>query len=497
MTILQKVALSRRQVTKGCSLFAASALAGSVFPPAILALTHSPSKIGIRQDLITFQQDPARVSALEVAIGAMQDFSAKDPADPRGWLANAKAHEDFCSVKGFDPRQIHFCWWFLSWHRAYIAVTEWKLSTFAKGQAITFPYWNWSSDRRIPASFARIGSPLAKAIQFTQDRDIENDEVDYFPDDPRNAKFGVAALRAKSFVAATPAQIRESFGGIARPNPSNQYGNTSLEGGAHGSIHNYVGGTRSPVEAGDMSDFTTAARDPIFFAHHGNLDRLWETWRSDPNRKASEPSTDNFLKHKFPFTWIDGTTLEVSVEDTLNTGRLGYTYDTLDVFRPAAVVMAGKEMSKPDAMAEHKAQWMAAESKIEKTAQSRLPPIASQTVAVPPEAHMPAMLPSYWTLEIDGIEPPDRPMNVSVFIKSAADKSAEPGVSVGSFAAVKSGGSIAFPDTTLSFDVSHAIKQLQTTDVSVSLIPSRIGAENTYPYPPLKFESMKIVPGRP
>ena len=181
-------------------------------------------------------------------------------------------------------------------------------------------------------------------------------------------------LRAKSFVAATPAQIRESFGGIARPNPSNQYGNTSLEGGAHGSIHNYVGGTRSPVEAGDMSDFTTAARDPIFFAHHGNLDRLWETWRSDPNRKASEPSTDNFLKHKFPFTWIDGTTLEVSVEDTLNTGRLGYTYDTLDVFRPAAVVMAGKEMSKPDAMAEHKAQWMAAESKIEKTAQSRLPP---------------------------------------------------------------------------------------------------------------------------
>ena len=31
MTILQKVALSRRQVTKGCSLFAASALAGSVF----------------------------------------------------------------------------------------------------------------------------------------------------------------------------------------------------------------------------------------------------------------------------------------------------------------------------------------------------------------------------------------------------------------------------------------------------------------------------------
>src|SRR5262245_17074850 len=112
MKILQKVTLSRRQVTKGCSLFAASALAGAVFPPAIFALTHSPSKVGIRQDLTTFQQDPARVSALEAAIGAMQDFSDKDPADPRGWLVNSKAHEEFCAVNRFDPRQIHFCWWF-------------------------------------------------------------------------------------------------------------------------------------------------------------------------------------------------------------------------------------------------------------------------------------------------------------------------------------------------------------------------------------------------
>ena len=181
-----------------------------------------------------------------------------------------------------------------------------------------------------------------------------------------------------------------------------------------------------------MGSFTTAARDPIFFAHHGNLDRLWKAWRSDPNRKATEPSTDNFLKHKFPFTWIDGTTLEVSVEDTLDTGRLRYAYDKLDVFRPAVVAIDADEE-----VVEHEDHLMLAESKIDKTGKIRLPPIASQTVAVPPEARMPAALPMYLTLEIDGIEPPDRPMNVSVFIKSAADKSAEPGVSVGSFAAVR------------------------------------------------------------
>jgi tyrosinase len=27
-----------------------------------------------------------------------------------------------------------------------------------------------------------------------------------------------------------------------------------------------------------MSGFNTAARDPIFWLHHANIDRLWEAW---------------------------------------------------------------------------------------------------------------------------------------------------------------------------------------------------------------------------
>ena len=40
-----------------------------------------------------------------------------------------------------------------------------------------------------------------------------------------------------------------------------------------------------------MMRLAVAARDPIFFAHHGSLDRLWEVWRT-PNDGAhgtSEP----------------------------------------------------------------------------------------------------------------------------------------------------------------------------------------------------------------
>jgi Common central domain of tyrosinase len=52
---------------------------------------------------------------------------------------------------------------------------------------------------------------------------------------------------------------------------------------------------------GDMTDFETAGRNPIFFAHHGNLDRLWEIWRKNAANKATEPQTDAFLKHSFVF----------------------------------------------------------------------------------------------------------------------------------------------------------------------------------------------------
>src|ERR1700674_4147329 len=91
-----------------------------------------------------------------------------------------------------------------------------------------------------------------------------------------------------------------------------------------------------------MTDFETAARDPIFFPPHGNLDRLWEIWRKDPARRATEPTSDAFLKHRFPFPWLDGTVMQIAVEETLDTLKLGFVYDNMQVTRPGtqAVVVA-------------------------------------------------------------------------------------------------------------------------------------------------------------
>jgi hypothetical protein len=77
-----------------------------------------------------------------------------------------------------------------------------------------------------------------------------------------------------------------------------------------------------------MASFDGAGFDPIFSAHHGNIDRLWETWRgASPGRDPSDPSWRNQL---FPFYGAGGEVEQLRIGDLLDTARLGYVYDRLD-----------------------------------------------------------------------------------------------------------------------------------------------------------------------
>jgi hypothetical protein len=427
-----------------------------------------------RMDIVKFAEDSNRLAKFEGAVKEMQDRSARNPNDPKGWLANANMHRDFCSIDGGDPAQIHFCWWFIAWHRAYISVTERKIREISGDDSFSYPYWNWSSDRHIPPAYAKPGSPLAKAIRFPRRNPsgLTDDEVGLQHDDPDIEKLGVAALASTFFEAKTGDDIPLSFGGIARPNAAEAYDNNAIEGTPHGPVHNYCGG-QSGRATGDMSDFATAARDPIFFAHHGNLDRLWETWRQDPARKATEPTTDAFLKHSFVFKWLDGAPVEVPMSDLLDTAKLGYTYDYLDVFRPKApLVMA------------------------EQAAPERLPPIATQKLNVPLAAQG-VDDGSRKYLEISGVANPNELLTVSVYLKAANAPATDPGISVGTFAAVKNAGKIDWPSGRLVFDITNAARKFGGEAVTVELIPHPIGDDAEQKFAPLKYEKMQIITRRP
>ena len=92
-------------------------------------------------------------------------------------------------------------------------------------------------------------------------------------------------------------QIPPGFGGpktLFHHGGEDRAPNGGLEGSPHNAVHGLVGGTQrghdqnDPAFGGLMGWPDQAALDPIFWLHHANIDRLWESWRkgvpgADPN----------------------------------------------------------------------------------------------------------------------------------------------------------------------------------------------------------------------
>jgi hypothetical protein len=74
-----------------------------------------------------------------------------------------------------------------------------------------------------------------------------------------------------------------------------------------------------------MGAVPAAALDPIFYAHHTNIDRLYECWLR-VNEPARLPSNATHLNTQFSFIDSDGSTAVRKVSDMLRLSQLGYSY---------------------------------------------------------------------------------------------------------------------------------------------------------------------------
>jgi tyrosinase len=78
--------------------------------------------------------------------------------------------------------------------------------------------------------------------------------------------------------------------------------------GIHNSVHVWVGGT--------MGQIPWAAYDPIFWAHHAMIDRLWRLWQLHHPNPTFPPGLLTTALPPFAMT----------VADTLDIKLLGYDY---------------------------------------------------------------------------------------------------------------------------------------------------------------------------
>jgi tyrosinase len=299
--------------------------------PAFAQPANGSGTVLVRREINSLSDD--QLSALRAGIAMMK---ARDPSDPTSWLFQANIHgtrdaapDAFADVWATCQ---HGTFFFLSWHRMYLYYFDRILRTAAGPGHPDFalPYWNYSvpSQRSLPAAF-RTPATTDNPLYTSRRRASRNAGVPL----PASATDDTQAMATINFVS--PSGSGRSFGGQNVDGPVHQSGpHGRLESQPHDVIHVAVGGP-----GGWMTDPDTAARDPIFWLHHCNIDRLWEHWRALGGERRNPTADDTWMNTTFTFYDENGNKVSLTGADILDTqNQLGYSYDDL----PQAVAAAGE-----------------------------------------------------------------------------------------------------------------------------------------------------------
>jgi Common central domain of tyrosinase len=96
----------------------------------------------------------------------------------------------------------------------------------------------------------------------------------------------------------------------------------------HGAPHNEIGG-----DAGDMADGRTSPADPIFYQHHGMIDRVWAEWQA-----AGNGNEFNGVHRVLPRNPNNQAVAPVSVNQVIGPARWGRTVQEILTGEPSTCV---------------------------------------------------------------------------------------------------------------------------------------------------------------
>lgn len=201
---------------------------------------------------------------------------------------------------------------FLPWHRMYVYFFERIVRKVSGDASFALPYWNYSAADPalhgiMPAAFrlpASNSNPLYRENRRNSvNRDAANDGRAIDQNTPPDT-LGLGALTQTSFRRSG---VEQGF-------------SETLNLRLHGAVHVLVGDLQN------MGDVPWAARDPIFWLHHCNIDRIWASWNS---AGGMNPAGD-WLNRTFVFADENGQSVSVKTSDFVAIDKLGYVYDRLE-----------------------------------------------------------------------------------------------------------------------------------------------------------------------
>ncbi|KAG2577243.1 aureusidin synthase-like [Panicum virgatum] len=364
---------------------------GSPCPPAMptpVVVDFEPERTATRVRRAAHLLDREYQEKYKEAVGKMR---ALPPSNPLSFAAQAAVHEAYCDGHyRYDPAEknrpfdVHFSWIFAPWHRMYIYFYEKALGQLIGDDTFALPYWNWDAPAGmgIPAIFKdSFANPLYDPYRDQTHRDALID-LDYIhsPKDVPPIPFVPTPATAAAYDEAVQKNLctiyqqqvrggkgpraylgeklcseaslrvkeinersrRRQDGQKIKPNPSASQG--TLERMAHTAVHVWVGRPSpqggcaladgaalghdgKPHCGNDMGFLGSAGRDPLFYSHHANVDRMWHLWST----KLGGAGFDDPEWLDASFVFYDGVEkprlVRVKFRDVLEARNLGYTYD--------------------------------------------------------------------------------------------------------------------------------------------------------------------------
>lgn len=240
---------------------------------------------------------------------------------------------------------------FLPWHRYFCR--ELELALQEKNPNVTLPYWDWAADESNLAGAALWNTNPAERIYIGGDGTGLNGEVTTGP----FAGWTALIENGSGGFTPRPGGILRELGGATFGNPDfptqaqvddavqnmTVYDTSPWRTSSTGSFRNRLEGWISTLSGesqvhlhnrvhvwvgGDMGP-GTSPNDPVFFLHHGNVDRLWALWQYDHPASGYLPASGGPVGHNLNDVMQHLTTAGATPAASLDYRRtMGFIYDT-------------------------------------------------------------------------------------------------------------------------------------------------------------------------
>lgn len=260
-------------------------------------------------------------------------------SDPRSMLRVSALHCIYCggtykTPEGTSIGDIHRNWYFFPFHRAFLAFMERSMRKLLQDYvaqmpesnpnkakwtpllaSFALPYWDWTTPRSTVKGDLRVAVPpmytntgAATALPNPTDSALAG----FIGFQKATTTKGSLFLDVE-FWQNTDAAL-DAFYGTAK-NAGKSFSNS------HALPHNYAGGW--------MWHIHHSSRQPLFYAHHGNVDRMWHEWtKKQTSGKPVMPASTTFQNTYFRFPDENGRWVKIKAGTVSKAlpGDLGYTY---------------------------------------------------------------------------------------------------------------------------------------------------------------------------